>query len=129
VSNRHQRRRTEVLRQRGSTEEQIAEAPDRAETPERDPLLDAHATKEHLGNISEMTFWRWGRDLGFPEPDFVIGRRRFWRLSSIEAWLETQGARAPSDGAGAAPVQQVGATFPKTLGEKGGISDSPLSNG
>jgi predicted DNA-binding transcriptional regulator AlpA len=117
-SSRRPRGRAEVLRRQGSTEEQIAG------TPDRDPLLDAHATKQHLGNISEMTFWRWGQSLGFPEPNFVIGRRRFWRLSSIEAWLETQGSGPSPENVGTAP-----AMFPKILeGKGGGLAHSDEAN-
>jgi predicted DNA-binding transcriptional regulator AlpA len=48
-----------------------------------------------------MTLWRWMETLGFPQADYVIGKRRFWRLSTIEKWLETQETARN-------PVQQVG---------------------
>jgi predicted DNA-binding transcriptional regulator AlpA len=64
------------------------------EAPNRlgNPLLGAPAVQEYCGGISNMTHWRWEQDLGFPPPDIVIARRRFWRLSTVENWLEEQRA-------------------------------------
>jgi hypothetical protein len=91
-------------RRQGYTDEDIRELPDRragnpapqhAERETRltgDPLLDGRGTREYLGRISEMTHWRWRRDLNFPDPDVMISRRNFRRLSTIERWLEAQSA-------------------------------------
>jgi predicted DNA-binding transcriptional regulator AlpA len=73
---------TRVARQRGGAPNQI---PDRQQ-PVGDPLLDAKARRAYL-SASEMTLWRWAQDFGFPPPDVVIGRRRFWLLSTIDRWL------------------------------------------
>jgi predicted DNA-binding transcriptional regulator AlpA len=34
-----------------------------------------------------MTLWRWSKTLGFPPPDLIIARRKFWRRRTIEAWV------------------------------------------
>jgi predicted DNA-binding transcriptional regulator AlpA len=91
ATNRHGRRREEALRQRSYTEEQIRELPD---TMGGDPLLDARGTRQYCGDISEMTMWRWARDYAFPGPDIVIARRRFWRRSTLDAWLRTMQGKA-----------------------------------
>jgi predicted DNA-binding transcriptional regulator AlpA len=55
-----------------------------------DPILDTKTVKRDVGNISEMCLWRWRRDRGFPAPDLIIGGRKFWHRSSVEAWIEGQ---------------------------------------
>jgi predicted DNA-binding transcriptional regulator AlpA len=55
--------------------------------PAADDLLTGTAVKAALGGISEMTLWRWTKALGFPPPDYVLSRRKFWRRRTIEAWL------------------------------------------
>jgi predicted DNA-binding transcriptional regulator AlpA len=104
--NRHGRRRVETLQRRGFTEAEIGVAPDakssgpsfsvkqRETAAELDPLLSAKQVCEFLGRISQMTLWRYRRNLGFPPPDYLLSRRRFWRASSVEAWLATQAERA-----------------------------------
>ena len=106
TANRHGRRRVETLRRRGFTEAEIGAIPDRESSgpflsvkrgetaAELDPLLSAKQVCEFLGCISQMTLWRYSRNLGFPQPDYLLSRRRFWRASSIEAWLATQAERA-----------------------------------
>jgi predicted DNA-binding transcriptional regulator AlpA len=83
-TNRHERRRLNKLRTSGYSNEEMLLASDRQAG---DRLMDARGTREYIGNISEMTLWRWRQALGFPAPDLIIGRRNFWRLSSIEYWL------------------------------------------
>jgi predicted DNA-binding transcriptional regulator AlpA len=43
-------------------------------------------------NVSDMTIWRWLRDLEFPQPVY-ISRYRYWRLCDIEAWEAQQAAK------------------------------------
>jgi predicted DNA-binding transcriptional regulator AlpA len=106
--NRRGRRRTDSLRRQGYSDQQISEMPERG----GDPLFDSVRTRQYLGGISTMTLWRWMETLGFPQADYVIGKRRFWRLGSIEAWLDTQEA-APASNVGAeAATQPVSATPP-----------------
>ncbi len=52
-----------------------------------DSLLSSRVVKARLGDISDMTLYRWERrrDLNFPQP-LVINGRRYWRLRDIEAW-------------------------------------------
>jgi hypothetical protein len=85
--NRHERRRQERLRRQGYTDNEIREQTDR---PDGDPLLDARGTRKYCGQISEMTLWRWSHEFGFPLPDVVIARRRFWRRSSLDDWIESR---------------------------------------
>ena len=54
--------------------------------PSSDDLLTSAQVRATCGNISEMSLWRWTRTLGFPKPDRVINRRKFWRRSTVEAW-------------------------------------------
>jgi hypothetical protein len=84
-SNRHERRRGTKLRRQGYTDDEIREIPDRQGG---DPLLDANAARAYVGNISAMTLWRWTQVFDFPAPDLTIARRKFWRRSTLETWLD-----------------------------------------
>jgi len=53
-----------------------------------DPLLNSGQKREYLGRISPMTDWRWSKKHGLPPPDVVVGRRGYWRLSTIERWIK-----------------------------------------
>jgi predicted DNA-binding transcriptional regulator AlpA len=90
IANRHERRRNESLTRQKSIYRQGAVDDDQFQLSDSgsDPLLSSRGTREYCGNISEMTLWRWAKELNFPPPDFVILRKRFWRLSSIERWLD-----------------------------------------
>jgi hypothetical protein len=97
--NRHERRRVEVLRAHRPTDEQIDKTPDRAKQPaamDGDPLLSSGGRRAYLGNISEMTAWRWEQLFGLPPPDLVIGRRRFWRRSTLDYWIKSKSEEAVS---------------------------------
>ena len=62
-----------------------------------DDLLTSAQVRAMLGNISDMTLWRWQRDLGFPPPDHVINRRNYWRRGRARHWLATRpGERRPA---------------------------------
>jgi predicted DNA-binding transcriptional regulator AlpA len=78
-NNRHERRRAAKF-----------ERVDERETDSQggDPALDGTACRAYVGNICEMTRWRWEREREFPPPDIVIGRRNFWRRSTLDAWLD-----------------------------------------
>jgi predicted DNA-binding transcriptional regulator AlpA len=54
-------------------------------------LLSARVVKARLGDVSDMTLYRWqrSRDLNFPQP-LVINGRRYWRLRELEAWEATR---------------------------------------
>ena len=58
-----------------------------------DRLLQAEEVREKLGNISDMTLWRWldDPDMGFPKPIY-LRRRRFWRQSVLLAWIDERAA-------------------------------------
>ena len=55
-----------------------------------DDLLTSAQIRASIGNISEMTLWRWSLSLGFPPPDKIINRRKFWRRATIKYWLATR---------------------------------------
>ncbi len=67
-------------------------------------LLSTKQVRAFFGDaVSEMTLWRWTRELGFPAPDKVARRsdgkvaRKWWRRATVERWLkrfETGKARA-----------------------------------
>ena len=86
------RRRLDLL-----LEEQIvaAEVPSRLKPPVDlppgvDPLLDSTRVRLYFGGISEMSLHRWLAKRGFPQPDLRVGQRRFWRTSTVEAWIARQ---------------------------------------
>ena len=58
-------------------------------------LVPSSELRAELGNVSDMTLWRWSRDpaLDFPEPIY-IRKRRYWKRADIDAWKEAQAARA-----------------------------------
>lgn len=60
-----------------------------------DPLLNSARARRHVGEISVMTEWRWTRDFGYPAPDLVVSRRKFWRRSTLDRWV-SQMAKAGS---------------------------------
>ena len=56
-----------------------------------DPLLDSRGVCAQIGGVSLMTLWRLIKFRGFPGPDIQLGqRRRFWRLSTVDRWIEQQ---------------------------------------
>jgi len=57
-------------------------------------LIPASKVRQSLGNVSDMTLWRWIHDpayshLKFPPP-IVISKRRYWKQSEITAWCGRQ---------------------------------------
>jgi predicted DNA-binding transcriptional regulator AlpA len=72
-----------LLRDQGLTAEEIAEAVDHS----GDPLLESNAVRAYCGGISTMTLWRWSAEHGFPQPDLILSRRRFWKRSTLDAWI------------------------------------------
>ena len=63
--NRHKRRRVLALRRQDHTDEEIDRLLDAVGG---DPVLDARRTRQYVGDISDMTLWRWQEDpeLAFP---------------------------------------------------------------
>lgn len=45
--------------------------------------------KDILPGVSRTNLWRWVRDGKFPKP-LRIGRRKVWKFSAIQRWLDTQ---------------------------------------
>lgn len=56
-------------------------------------LLTAAAVRDTLGGVSDMTLWRWLNDpeMDFPKP-IRIARRRYWRETDVDAWVEAREA-------------------------------------
>jgi len=55
-------------------------------------LIPARVVRQSLGNISDMTMWRWLHDenyshLNFPKP-ITIATRRYWKQNDIDTWLK-----------------------------------------
>jgi predicted DNA-binding transcriptional regulator AlpA len=65
-----------------------------------DDYLGSVAFRRVLGDISDTTFWRYEHDprLGFPKPDLIIRRRKFWRRATIARWLATQATKKEAVG-------------------------------
>lgn len=60
---------------------------------DREIYITARQLRHRLGGVSDMSIWRWSRDaaLAFPKP-IRINSRRFWRLSDLVAWEQSQEA-------------------------------------
>lgn len=54
-------------------------------------MIAARKVRERVGQISDMTLYRWGRNeaLNFPQPT-IIQRRRYWSEEDIDTWLKTR---------------------------------------
>lgn len=48
-----------------------------------DKLLSSRGARGHLGDVSEMTLWRWVR-AGILTPPIKINKRNYWPVSEIE---------------------------------------------
>lgn len=49
-------------------------------------FLTARQVRDRFGGISEMTLWRWlNGETAFPKP-LTINRRRFWKITDVEAF-------------------------------------------
>ena len=61
---------------------------------EQNKLIGANALRILLGDVSDMTVWRWLKnpELGFPRPVY-IARRRYWKEAEVLAWIEAQSER------------------------------------
>lgn len=51
-----------------------------------DPLASQTSVKKQLGDISDMTMWRWRRK-GILPPPIIINSRNYWRQSQVDAAL------------------------------------------
>ncbi len=58
-------------------------------------LRTSKQVRKQLGEISEITLWRWinNPDLSFPRPIKISGRRYF-RSDEMDAWIEAQAEAA-----------------------------------
>jgi predicted DNA-binding transcriptional regulator AlpA len=53
-----------------------------------DPALNSSAARKYYGGVSAMTQWRWEKEERFPPPDFVLNRKKYWRRSTLNVWLD-----------------------------------------
>lgn len=51
-----------------------------------DPLVSQASVKKQLGDIADMTMWRW-RKRGILPPPIVINGRNYWRQSQVDEIL------------------------------------------
>jgi len=51
-------------------------------------LQNSKTTRERLGNISPMTFWRWIKSGKFPEPDARMNGHNYWLESTTDQYIE-----------------------------------------
>lgn len=52
-----------------------------------DPLIADKIFREKIVGVSGVTWWNWRKQGKLPK-SLMIGRRRFYRRSDIEVWLE-----------------------------------------
>jgi len=52
-------------------------------------MFSARQVRKHIGNISDMTLYRWlhNERLKFPKP-IVVQNRRYWHEEDIDRWLK-----------------------------------------
>ena len=52
-------------------------------------LISAITVRKILGNVSDMTLWRWihSEEMAFPKP-IVLARNRYWNEARLLAWIE-----------------------------------------
>jgi hypothetical protein len=59
-------------------------------------VLEAYVRNMMLGGVSNMWIIRHRQANGFPDPAFYAGGKKFYRLTDIEAWIETR-SKVPPD--------------------------------
>lgn len=59
-----------------------------------DVLLTSAAVRKMMGDVSDMTLWRWGKDpaLNFPDP-IRIKNRKYWELGDLAEFKKRMAAR------------------------------------
>jgi predicted DNA-binding transcriptional regulator AlpA len=78
------------MRQTRSATAYMAEQALIVQAPDPNDLLNSGQVRKAIGNVSHMSIWRWTQERGFPLPDKIIVRRKFWFRHTINAWLATQ---------------------------------------
>lgn len=64
----------------------------RALLADPDALLSSKQVKQVVP-VTDMTLWRWQRDLGFPKPiKLNENGRNFWRAGLVRDWLRQREA-------------------------------------
>jgi predicted DNA-binding transcriptional regulator AlpA len=62
-------------------------------------MIGARQLRKKVGNISDMTLYRWLHDarLNFPKPTF-IQKRRYWREEDVDRWLDERALASIGEG-------------------------------
>jgi hypothetical protein len=70
----------------------VSATPSEPNGPSYDPLLNGPNSRAMV-DISPTTEWRWTRDplIRYPKPDLTINGRHFWRLSTLNKFIERVG--------------------------------------
>lgn len=65
-----------------------------------DRALDPRLVCARYADKSWMTMHRWRNDpeIGFPKPDFYVGKTPFFWLSTLQAWEQRLPAESPLKG-------------------------------
>jgi hypothetical protein len=51
--------------------------------PDDEDLVPSSTVKKENGGISDMTLWRWSPLIQFPQPDFIINGRKYWKRRTL----------------------------------------------
>ncbi|MGD9687978.1 MAG: helix-turn-helix transcriptional regulator [Desulfobacter sp.] len=62
-----------------------------------DPLIADKTLREKIVGVSAVTWWHWRKQGRLPK-SLTIGRRRFYRRSDIENWLDEMISAEPTVG-------------------------------
>ena len=65
-------------------------------TYDDEDLVASPEVRRMLGGISVMTIWRWRHSeiVQFPEPDFIISGRDYWKRETIRRFCERHANQA-----------------------------------
>jgi hypothetical protein len=58
-------------------------------TDELDQLLSRAEVRRLLGNVGSQYLRRWIKEGSFPPPDVIIRGRNFWRIWTVQRYLES----------------------------------------
>ena len=50
-------------------------------------LLTSDRVMKMIGVKTAVTFWRWRKNYGFPEPYMTVGGLNYWTRGVVRAWI------------------------------------------
>ena len=56
--------------------------------------ISARPASKGMIGVSDKTIWQWVKNGGFPAPIKLSGSVTVWRLSDVQAWMQSQGLEA-----------------------------------